>query len=396
MGSISQYQAQLMNHAGSDFSTEHPDIQFIDLSKLKQPSHDGLHGDSLRSLLAWPRDVSRTLAVKAVETLRTVDLGDIHITIGNATPRVSNRRLAQANSVVIEHGQVRWIADGPASLARQRHSFRDLCERSRHVWLTNVDQRSLDLAEQLFAGKWSLLPHPYVLDPMAPYPPAPLQRKQLCDALRSNFLVFSASSISIGGDQRKGTDKLLKAVSELRNQDGLKIGLVLVKWGAHIERAEKLISELGLEDCCAFVDPMPRINLQKFMSHFDIVSDQFDYDAFGSLTIRTLEQGMPLLSREIGPQAAKLMGRKPPVLGASTTSEIAAQLRTAWSTIETMGREEFLLHHRIAGREWILRRHHHQFTAALQLERYAALLSHGSTDAQPGRWGEMADAESSP
>jgi hypothetical protein len=324
-----------------------------------------------------------------IERLTDAASVDVHITFGSATPRISSKLQKKIVSVVVEHGQVRWILDGSNSLKQQRRDFHRLCTNSDHLWITNVDERTLDIAEELFPGKWSVLPHPYVLDERAPFSEVPLHRDRLCSLVNSNFLLLSPSSISIGGDQQKGTDKLLNAIALLRHQDGIRIGLFMVNWGQDVQKACALIEHLGIQDQCQFIDPLPRVGLQKFMANFDLISDQFDYDAFGGLTIRSLEQGMPLLSKPISDHAGELMGRKPPVLPASNVEEIRAQVLKAITEQQTLGRDLYLSLHREQSRSWVTERHHHSFTLRLQVERYQELISGSSNDARPGRWGEL-------
>jgi hypothetical protein len=162
-----------------------------------------------------------------------------------------------------------------------------------------------------------------------------------------------------------------------------------VNWGQDVQKAISLIEKLGIHDQCQFIDPLPRVNLQRFMANFDLVSDQFDYDAFGGLTIRTLEQGMPLLSRSIGDEAGLLMGGKPPVLPASNVREIREQILKAMREQQALGRSIYLSQHQLRSRSWVLERHHHSFTELLQVERYQQLLQSERTPARPGRWGEL-------
>jgi glycosyltransferase involved in cell wall biosynthesis len=325
------------------------------------------------------------------ESCQLLSNSDIHITFGNAVPHISNRQQRRLISVVVEHGQMRWIKDGPVAATKHRTDFFNLCKNSQHIWVTNVDRRSLEIAEELFPSKWSLIPHPYVLDDLAPYVDAPSHRDTLCELLDTEFLLFSPSSISLGGDQQKGTDKLLKALAKLRYEDGLRVGAIFVNWGRNVHDACALIEDLGISDQCRFVNPLTRVALQTFMSNFDLISDQFDYDAFGSLTIRALEQGMPLLSKAISDEAGILMGRKPPVIPAATIDEIQNQIRLLASEQQKRGREEVLSHYRIKGRDWVLGRHHQSFTRQLQIERYEQLLSGQVPAASPGRWGEVPD-----
>jgi hypothetical protein len=316
---------------------------------------------------------------------------EIHITIGNSIPRISPVQSAITQSIVMEHGQVRWIYDGSSDESFSRDEFKSLCLNAKHIWITNVDERTLNIAEELFHERWSVLPHPYVLDQQAPYDVSSSPRLEICHDLKADFLLFSASSLSIDGDQKKGTPKLLKAVHELKNTHGISIGLVLVNWGNDAPAIYALIRSLGISDQCRFVQPMPRIALQKFMGHFDLVADQFDHDAFGALTIRALEQGVPLLSRRIGDLASEYIGRRPPVLHASNEDEIVLQIRYCIEKQSNMGRDSYLQEFRSQARNWVTERHHHSFTRVLQEERYMQLMSSEIVNAIPGRWGQIPD-----
>lgn len=386
-----QYHLDLHNSAEiNSYKLPESFFQNDDLTKLGLESKFGNIGIKkmaaiAHTILFW----IKKLKTVYTEHLSNTDSVDVHITFGSATPHISRSLQKQIVSVVIEHGQVRWILDGANSLKQQRRDFHRLCANSDHIWVTNVDERTLDIAEELFPGKWSVLPHPYVLDERAPFSEVPLHRNLLCSQVDSEFLVFSPSSISIGGDQQKGTDKLLHAIAGLRDLNGIRVGLFMVNWGQDVQQACALIERLGIREQCKFINPLPRVGLQKFMANFDLVADQFDYDAFGSLTIRTLEQGMPLLSKPISDRAGKLMGRKPPVLPASSVEEIHDQLLHAITQQQTLGREQYLALYREEARGWVLERHHQSFTQHLQIERYRELIQGNFGAARPGRWGEL-------
>lgn len=313
----------------------------------------------------------------------------IHITFGNTSPHISKYSRRHTPHVVVEHGQVRWISTGSPRAARQRKDFASLAKDSQHVWVTNVDEHSLTLANNLFPGRWSVLPHPYVLDARAPYTETDRVRETMISDTQADFLLLNPSSMSIGGDQQKGTEKLLLALSQLRHQENVRVGAFFVRWGSSVDQVCSMIHSLNIADQCRLVEPMTRISLQRFMTHFDLVSDQFDYDAFGALTIRTLEQGMPLLSRPIGNWAAELMGGRPPVIAASTVEEIKARIVESKLEKDRLGRVRYLEFHRQSGRAWVAQRHHHSITRALQVERYQQLLSPSASPAEPGRWGAL-------
>ncbi len=321
---------------------------------------------------------------------------DIHITIGNAWPGVFVRRSRGPLSIVIEHGQMRWLADGPSAAANERAKFERTCTDADHIWITNLDQRTLDIAQSQFPGKWGVLPHPYCLDPRAPFGEIEGVRGALLERLKADFLIFNPSSISIGGDQRKGTDKLIRAVASLSKESSVRLGLILVNWGQNVREACALIDQLGMSERCLFVQPLPRVTLQTLMASMDLVADQFDYDAFGALTIRTLEQGMPLLSKEIGPNAQMLIGSRPPVTTAATTDEIASAIHALTEAHRKEGRKAFLDHHRKTARQWITKHHHHAFTRILQEERYLQLMGNHTVPMKPGRWGELSRSDVTP
>ena len=396
-GTINQYQSMLEKHF---LSTAYQVPVSVPVSEVANSTPDQLTDSTLFSaaqrLIQQGHFWSEKAKTNVAERMFNAQNVDVHLTFGSATPHISTQVQRKVCSVVIEHGQMRWIMDGPSSLLQQRRDFHRLCQNAQHIWLTNVDTRSVSIAKDLFPKKWAILPHPYVLDDSTPYPETPGARNHLCTLVDSDFLIFSPSSISIGGDQQKGTDKLLTAIAAIRHENGIRVGAYFVNWGQDVQKSVALISSLDIEDQCRFIEPLTRVGLQRFMSNFDIVSDQFDYDAFGGLTIRTLEQGMPLLSKPISNEAAELMGGKPPVMPASSAKEIQDQILQAISMHRALGRGRYLSHHRERSRNWLLGRHHHSSTETLQVERYQELLQPKFKPSQPGRWGEIPNWSSNP
>lgn len=362
-------------------------ITFSNTEKIRRPNSAVRFSQFLILAKSKVLAISRVLLKDRELSLNS----DIHITIGNSVPRISQTQCIKVKSVVLEHGQIRWILDGPTNQSLHRIDFRKLCTQADHIWVTNVDQRTLDISDELFPNRWSVLPHPYLLDPFAPYGLSSTHRSEMIKTLNSDFLIFSASSLSISGDQKKGTPKLLNALRHIKENHGIRVGLVLVNWGNDKEEIYSLIRRLDIADQCSFVSPLPRIEMQRFMNIFDLVADQFDYDAFGALTIRTLEQGAPLLSRSIGDSAAKLMGRRPPVIHASTIEEVVQQILYCIERQATIGRDDYLNEYKLSARKWITERHHHSFTKDLQCERYLQLLDSELIPAIPGRWGQLPD-----
>lgn len=316
-----------------------------------------------------------------------------HISLGaiQAPPPAQQRKFM--SHVLIEHGTIRWSADPPLDSAdsQARKAYAEQCRNADHIWVTNLDTRTLELVEEYAPDRWSVLPHPYVLDPNAPYDEDVRLRANLLSDTDSEFLVLSASSMSLTGDQNKGTGKLVEAMTVLRRDFGLPIGFLMVEWGTDIDRVKRLCAESGVIENIAFVKPMSRIRMQKTMAACDVLADQFHYEAFGALSIRAWEQGMAVVSRRVSHDARPLMGEIPPVSDASTSEEIARAISDLFRRQLEVGRTAYKEQHLRASRGWLVRRHHHGITRQLQLDRYQQMLGRTPTAANPGAWGAMGD-----
>ena len=315
----------------------------------------------------------------------------IHISYGAMQLPFTNPKRWGAINVLLEHGTVRWSHGNPTGDARERLAYREMCRDADHVWVTNLDQRTLELIDELAPERWSAIPHPYRLDPSAPYAEVEGERARLRSKLNTEFVIFSGSSLSLGGDQNKGTHFLLEALRDLVNEGGESLGLVVTHWGNDIESVKSLIANYGIEKRVLFVPTMSRISLQKMMAACDLVSDQFHFDAFGGIAIRALEQGMPVLTRGLSAVASNLIGELPPFLSANDTETIRTQILSQMRLRERVSNHEYVKMHQQTSRGWLLRRHHHDFTLKLQEDRYAQLVMHHPIPALPNAWAMLPD-----
>lgn len=319
----------------------------------------------------------------------------VHISNGAMQLPFTNPKRWGAINVLLEHGTVRWSYGSPTGDAGERLAYREMCREADHVWVTNLDQRTLELINELAPGRWSALPHPYHLDPAAPYTEIEGERDRLKCTLDADFVVFSGSSLSLSGDQNKGTNLLIEALRDLVNEGGESLGLVVTHWGNDIEVVKLLLADYGIEKRVLMVPPMSRIRLQKMMAACDLVSDQFHLDAFGGLAVRALEQGMPVLTRGLGNPVSGLIGELPPFIGAHNTDTVRTQIITQMRLCERMGHDEYVRMHRQTSRGWLLRRHHHDFTIRLQEDRYAQLTMRQPIPALPNAWALLPDRDPS-
>ena len=312
----------------------------------------------------------------------------VHISIGPT--RYSSRAFVskRVRHVLIEHGTIRWSHSPGSDKWDQnlRNRFKVSCSTADHVWITNLDARTLEIASTYCRDRWSAFPHPYVVDPLAPYEPEVGARTRYRDLTNADFLVLSGSSLNLRGDQNKGTQVLLDAISVIRHDLNLPIGFIFVEWGSDVTAVKSYCQKNRLNDYIHFVQPMSRIRLMKTMVSCDLVSDQFHLDAFGSFSLRAWEQGMPIVSRPISSYAASLIGDRPPVVAASSTMEVVEALSTQYLLQSRIGRQQYLTDHAQASRSWFLSRHHHILSQQMQTQRYSELFLNQRPAALPDLW----------
>ena len=312
----------------------------------------------------------------------------VHVSIGPTRYSSQSVQKRDVLHVLLEHGTLRWSHSISSDRwdRQLRSRFRKSCALADHVWVTNLDLRSLELANEYCQGRWSALPHPYVCDPHAPYEPCNQEREHLLQRTKSDFLVLSASSLNLSGDQNKGTQHLLKAIIEIRSGLRLPIGFVFVEWGRDVQVVKDFCRSHGLQDFVTFIPPMSRIRLMRTMAACDLVADQFHLDAFGALSLRAWEQGMPVISRPISEYAVSLIGLRPPTIPLEELTGIAEAITDQFKLFDSDGRTNYSQTHRSKSRTWFLATHQDQLSQHLQLTRYHELLQPDRPPAAPDVW----------
>ncbi len=295
-------------------------------------------------------------------------------------------------TVCLEHGTIRWIADGASDARAMRQAYRRQVRQAMHLWITNLDPRTLEIAEDVAPGRWSVLPHPFVPDPRVPFAESPEKRRALLDATRSSSLVLLPSSQNWSKHHDKGSMKALTAFIELRRR-GADVGLVAVEWGLQLAESKAFLEAEGVGSNVTWVPPMARFGLQRMMADVDVVWDQFGLEAFGALALRASEQGTPLVSRGLAPIGERLIGGPVPWRHAATTEDIVRETTEVLDEMARIGRDRVIEVSRARSRGWLLERHAPSITAALQREVYERILDGAWTPggAEPGRWATLLD-----
>ena len=321
--------------------------------------------------------------------LREVD-DAINLLYGSGSLFVSQLPNPSPHTVCLEHGTIRWIADGNREEKAFRQAYRRQVAQAMHVWVTNLDPRTLEIAEDVAPGRWSALPHPFMPDSRVPLPGSASRRNELLRQTRSESLVLLPSSQNWSKHHDKGSIKALSAFVELRRA-GVDVGLVAVEWGLQLEESKVFLDEAGVGANVVWVPPMARFGLQRMMANVDVVWDQFGLDVFGALALRAVEQGTPLVSRGLAAAGEQLIGGPVPWHPAATTEEIVRETTAVLEEMGRRGRDTVIEETRARYRSWLLERHSPALTATLQHDVYARIID-GTFEqgtAAPNQWATL-------
>ena len=103
-------------------------------------------------------------------------------------------------------------------------------------------------------------------------------------------------------DPLKGIDKLIKALSYLRNIQGLR--LLVIGGGEHsqyeIEQLRKLACNLKIQNSVTFLDLVKHEQLLYFYSAADVCVVPSYYESFGLVALESLACGTPVVATDVG------------------------------------------------------------------------------------------------
>lgn len=397
-------EAQRINHDFSDMVrvSEALSLEPVDTdSGLASPTHSHLMNVKRfigRSIAVSPfhQSFNNFLVKRSIRASNQINLGDMDIAILYGADALLKTRPPQPLSRVVslEHGTVRWIADGADADLEWRKMYQRQVQKSQHLWVTNLDPRTLEIAEDIMPGRWAALPHPFTFDARVPFSEDTQKREALLKRTSSDYLVLLASSQNWSKHHDKGSKKALEAFIELRHS-GVSVGLVAAEWGLQVDESKALLAEAGVGDFVEWVRPMPRFELQRMMANVDVVWDQFGLDAFGALALRALEQGVPLISRGLKTEGEALIGSAVPWMQASSTDQIVALSGSMFEEISSQGRSTVLANISAQYRSWLQTYHSPAITARLQNDLYLQLLDGGdrATHMRADAWAKLTTGE---
>lgn len=271
-----------------------------------------------------------------------------------------------SKSVFFEHGTLRWSTDSSYSDPLTQEKWRAKVAGARHLWVTNLDPPSLEMADEIAFAKWAACPHPYKFFQQPGTPGLGPKRADLMSFLDADFLVFMPASQNWKTPHHnKGSNLAWRAVASLR-KDGLRVGVVASDWGLDIKDAKALVEKLGIAKHVLWNSPLPRIPMLRLLNEVDVCWDQFVIQAFGGVALRAIESGTPLLGQGLSPEAQKLTGFQVPWHIASNANDIAESTLAVYEQRERIGRRELSEATKATYHSWFNQHHSAQLVSDLQ------------------------------
>lgn len=380
-------EAAQINKYFSDLPHSSGNTEMSDVNAIEQQMVSPNFKQTIGRLIAnspFHQLFNNLLVKRSIHSSVPINLGknDICIIYG-ADSLLKTRPPRQMNQVVsLEHGTIRWIANGADSDIEWRKMYTKQVQKSRHLWVTNLDPKTLELAEDVMPGRWTALPHPFMLSEKVPFQEDTLFRQLILQNTKSDFLVLLPSSQNWGKHHDKGSMKALEAFVQLRSQ-GINVGLVAAEWGLQLQESKEYLHKAGVDDYVYWVSPMSRFKLQQMMANVDVVWDQFGLDAFGALALRALEQGVPLISRGLKPEGVRVIGTQVPWMIAETSDQISALTTSLFADMGSRSRSSVIFEIQQKYRGWLIRHHNPAMTVAIQENLYSNLLEHDNIFEMP-------------
>jgi glycosyltransferase involved in cell wall biosynthesis len=231
--------------------------------------------------------------------------------------------------------------------------------KAAKVFITNPDV--IASARRLELENYEFLPHP--IDETK-YTPGEGELRRRFEAEGFDFVAVAPSRHDW---EIKGTDRMLRAFSELVHNDRPRALLVLSEWGLELGRSRAMIAELGFEKNVRWVPPLPKLRLIDAYRSADVVLDQFEIGTFGAVAPEAMACGRPVVMAFDETIHVWCMPVLPPVLNARAPEQIYAELKRL--AVDGPGRESIGLR----GREWIEAHHGWERVVRQQSDAYAEL-----------------------
>jgi glycosyltransferase involved in cell wall biosynthesis len=336
----------------------------LDSRRLREPTarFEGLHREHLPA--AREQDVEEdTAAARALAAPWADVLAHYDIVQGYATDGVIPLYHGLGNFTAYEHGTIRCIPFEDDTRGR-------LCSLTYRcaprIFVTNTDVLPSVARMRIPAERVVRLPHAFddrklrAFRAAHPHLEPPAGPPVFLSPTRHHWARGDLSWL-------KGNDVFLRAAGRLADA-GRAFSIVLVAWGAEVDRSKALIAELGLSRLVRWVPIMSKKALWAAYCRAHAVVDQFGIPALGGVGFEALALGRRLITRLDEAALAGFFGACPPVLNAAAVDEVErAMLRVLDDPDDGGGLGA-------AGGAWIETYHSAARIVALQAQAYRELV----------------------
>lgn len=219
--------------------------------------------------------------------------------------------------------------EDPNWRTRERAKLQRIAYQKSKITLIGADPTYIDALERVGATR-NLLYWTFPIDPVA-YAPSKSHLEDLIDPSAARkasgkIVMLMPSRVDF---QAKGTDKVLRAFARLVRERS-DVFLILLGWGADLEKAKIMTSELGISEHIYFHrNVVSKRRLVRLVNAADIILDQFiESGAYGTITMETMSCGKPLITYIDWNKLKTLIPDEPPVIKAKNEQDILEGMRT--------------------------------------------------------------------
>lgn len=253
--------------------------------------------------------------------------------------------------VTFEHGTMREFPFQDSALGRKamfayKSAFANI--------ITNAD--AIYNARRMGLQNYTFIPHPVDDTKFCPKPDSNFREALLREHDASHLFVALARQ----NWELKGNDRIVRAFAIFIRKVGSGPKLLLGAWGQEVSRTQALVRQLNLEKHVAWIPPLPKRLLAKYINASDAVLDQFILGAFGTTTPEALACAKPVLLYYAEQAHQWCLPEAPPVINVREVSDIAQALEKIYRSpayaIE-VGQKSLLWFRQYHSIDLVIRRH---------------------------------------
>ncbi len=220
--------------------------------------------------------------------------------------------------VAVEIGTLRDI---PAEKSELGKLIAESYKNADFVIVTNPDTRNI--IDKLGIKNYKFVPHP--IDENVYKEINDEHTNELRKELRKQGGDIVALCPARQNWDLKGNNEYFEAVSLLK-KNGILVRLVIPLWGTDVEKTQKLVKDLQIENHIIWLPPLSEPLLIRYMSAVDVVIDQLRLGVFGFITAKSLACGKPTITFYNHDLNSWCFPEPPPLLSAFNAKEVADQL----------------------------------------------------------------------